>query len=158
MTYDPNHPPAQEPQYAPPRPEYQPNYQGPQYGQPDGDAEHIRILSICWYLISGLVAFLGFFPFIHLTLGILLATRTIGHRDDWIVGIIFIIFASLAILLAWTGAILGFITARSLPKRRRKMLCYATAGLACLWVPFGTTLGVFTFIVLSRPSIRSSFQ
>jgi hypothetical protein len=42
-------------------------------------------------------------------------------------------------------------------RRRRLMLCYVTAALACLQMPFGTCLGIFTFIVLGRPSVKASF-
>ena len=32
------------------------------------------------------------------------------------------------------------------------------AALECLSVPLGTLLGVFTLVVLSRPSVRDSFD
>lgn len=32
------------------------------------------------------------------------------------------------------------------------------AGVSCLSIPLGTALGVFTFIVLSRPSIVRLFE
>jgi hypothetical protein len=38
------------------------------------------------------------------------------------------------------------------------MLCMITAGLSCLEMPYGTALGVMTFVVLSRPSVRQEFD
>ena len=32
------------------------------------------------------------------------------------------------------------------------------AGINCLGIPLGTTLGVFTFIVLLRPSVQHVFD
>jgi len=32
------------------------------------------------------------------------------------------------------------------------------AAVECIFMPFGTVLGVFTIIVLNRPSIKALFQ
>jgi len=32
------------------------------------------------------------------------------------------------------------------------------AGLWCLWVPFGTAIGVGTILVLNRPSVQALFK
>jgi hypothetical protein len=56
------------------------------------------------------------------------------------------------------GAILNFMSARYLGQRRRKVFSMVTAGVNCLSFPFGTVLGVFTFVVLSRPSVEASYR
>jgi hypothetical protein len=38
------------------------------------------------------------------------------------------------------------------------MLCMVTAGISCLGIPYGTVLGIFTFLVLSRPSAIALFD
>jgi hypothetical protein len=55
-------------------------------------------------------------------------------------------------------AILKFIVAKRLKERRSRALCLVVAAVSCLGIPFGTVLGVFTFLVLSRPSIERSFD
>jgi hypothetical protein len=42
-------------------------------------------------------------------------------------------------------------------KRRHRMFILIVAGLNCLSVPLGTILGVFTFVVLGRDSVRKAF-
>ena len=37
-------------------------------------------------------------------------------------------------------------------------ICIVMAALACLSMPFGTVLGVFTIIVLARPSVQALFS
>jgi hypothetical protein len=54
-------------------------------------------------------------------------------------------------------AALAFLVGRSLPHRRRRTFCMVMAGLMCLSVPVGTVLGVFTLIVLARPSVAALF-
>lgn len=156
MTYDPNYQPPQAPQYSPPPPPSA-NYSPPPVAPNDG--EHLKILSICWYIASALAALFGFFPLIYVGLGIALASGMIGNRhNDRIPGIIIAIIGTIGLTIIWTEAVLGFMTARSLTTRRRRVLCLVAAGIACLQIPFGVVLGVFTFIVLCRPSVKESFH
>jgi hypothetical protein len=55
-------------------------------------------------------------------------------------------------------AVLCLLTGISLNAQRRRTLCMVTAGLMCLNIPLGTILGVFTFVVLSRPSVKALFE
>ena len=129
----------------------------------DRDVEHLRILSICWYVASGLAALAGCFPVIYVILGlmVILSPGSFGPAKapppPPMMGWFFFLMGSAFMLIGWTAAILGLLTGLSLPKRRRLWVCYAAAAIACLQIPIGTTLGVFTFIVLARPSVRASF-
>ena len=73
-------------------------------------------------------------------------------------GWIFIIVATVLILLGWALAIAMFLSGRCVARRTRYMYCFVVAGVECLMMPFGTVLGVFTIIVLSRPSVKALFQ
>ena len=46
---------------------------------------------------------------------------------------------------------------RSIKRRKRHAFCLVVAGLSCFFMPFGTILGVFSLIVLNRPSIKLLF-
>ena len=54
-------------------------------------------------------------------------------------------------------AICIFIAGRSLALRKRYSFALVIACIECLFVPFGTILGVFTIIVLSRESVKAFF-
>jgi len=56
------------------------------------------------------------------------------------------------------GVILNFMSARYLGQRRKKVFSIVTAGVNCLSFPFGTALGVFTLVVLSRSSVEVSYR
>jgi hypothetical protein len=47
---------------------------------------------------------------------------------------------------------------RSIDLRKRHTLCLIVAGAACLFQPIGLVLGIFTFIVLLRPSVQAAFK
>jgi MFS family permease len=63
-----------------------------------------------------------------------------------------------AVLVVW---MLGAPTAyagRCIQKRRRKLFVYVMAALNCLFIPYGTLLGMFTFVVLSSAAPSWEFE
>lgn len=43
-------------------------------------------------------------------------------------------------------------------KKKGQVFSFVVAGVNCMQFPLGTALGVFTFIVLSRPSVKMSYD
>ena len=54
-------------------------------------------------------------------------------------------------------AICILMAGRSLARQRRYLFAFVIACLECFFIPFGTILGVFTIIVLSRESVKTLF-
>jgi hypothetical protein len=73
------------------------------------------------------------------------------------VGWIFAVIGSFLFLLGIAIAICIFIAGRSLAKHTRYWFAFVIACIECLFIPFGTILGVFTIIVLSRESVKTLF-
>jgi hypothetical protein len=125
------------------------------------DAEHLRLLSIFHYVVAGLAAVFGSFPIIHLVMGLLIvqgAFEKPGQPDfPRAFGWVFVGFAGAMILMFWTLAVLLAVAGRQLSRRRGYTFCLVTAAIACAFLPFGTVLGVFTIIVLMRPSVKRLF-
>lgn len=61
------------------------------------------------------------------------------------------------ILLGWTFGGLTIYAGRCVHKRQRRSFIYVMAGLNCVLIPWGTLLGVFTFIVMQTPTARREF-
>ncbi len=157
--------PVQPPPSSPPYPAHPPmdlNYQGIGPVTVDRDAEQLRILAICWYVLSGLTILFGCIPIPHLAIGLAMIFAPSffgpGSTPPAFVGWFFVGMASAFMLMCWTCAVLGFFAARGLQMRRWLTVCYVAAAVACLQVLFGTLLGVFTFIVLGRPSAKAHFE
>ncbi|MFO0600674.1 MAG: hypothetical protein U0228_35525 [Myxococcaceae bacterium] len=127
------------------------------------DREQLNLLRIFWFVISGLHALFGLFPLIYMVLGAAIVSGGLGsaHGGDAkaaeAVGIVFIVVAVILMLVIWTAALLSFLTARRIGERRSPTFIMIVAAINCLSVPIGTALGVFTFIVMSRPSVKASF-
>jgi hypothetical protein len=54
-------------------------------------------------------------------------------------------------------AICIFITGRSIAHRKHYWFSFVIACIECIFMPFGTVLGVFTIIVLARESVKRLF-
>ncbi len=127
------------------------------------DAEHLGLLSIFHYVVAGLMALWASFPIIHLVVGSFLVFGKWGEGSKGgpspaLIGSFFILFAGAWICMGWALAICTFIAGRRLARRQSYTFCLVIAGLmAVTCMPFGTVLGVFTIIVLMRPSVKQAF-
>ena len=73
-------------------------------------------------------------------------------------GWMFVIIGGLIILFMQIGAVLTFLNGRYLAARRKPMFCTVVAGIECLFAPLGTILGIFTIMVLQRPTVKVLFE
>lgn len=55
-------------------------------------------------------------------------------------------------------AVVNVISALNLRARRNRNFSMVVAGLNCIHIPIGTVLGVFTLVVLSRPSVEELYR
>jgi hypothetical protein len=62
------------------------------------------------------------------------------------------------ILLGWTFGALTIYAGRCVQKRRYRAFIYVMAGLNCLLIPWGTLLGIATFIVMQSPAGQEAFR
>jgi len=129
------------------------------------DKEHLRLLAILHYVVAGLAALFSFFPLLYTTVGAIFifaarhGTPKPGEEPPpEFIGWIFAIVGSLLFLLGIAIAICILIAGRSLAKRTRYWFALVVACIECLFIPFGTILGVFTIIVLSRESVKALFS
>jgi hypothetical protein len=50
------------------------------------------------------------------------------------------------------------VVGNRIKERRSHTLCQVVSGIDCLWIPFGTILGVMSLMVLNRKSVRAEFS
>ena len=82
-----------------------------------------------------------------------------GAIDDapTFIGLMFVVMAIVFITFGWTLAVCIIIAGSNLAKRKRYMFCLVIAAISCINTPLGTVLGIFTIIVLMRPSVKELF-
>ena len=131
-------------------------------GLPNEDEEHLRQLSIFHYIYAGLQALFSFIGLLFLGFGLALTLRPdLFQGSDPpppFLGGLFIAIGVLALVLVLGAAFCTFLAGRYLGQRRHHTFCLVMAGINCLNLPIGTALGVFTIVVLIRPTVKALFQ
>jgi hypothetical protein len=127
------------------------------------DLQYLKLLSIFHYVVGGLAALFACFPIMYIAIGILTiyAPGTMDSQDDALpslFGWIFIIIGGGLILLGWAFAVCIICAGRYLARQVHYMFCMVMAAIECIFMPFGTVLGVFTIVVLAKPSVKDMFE
>ncbi len=128
------------------------------------DTEHLRLLRIGYLISGGANAVWACFPLIHITIGILMLSGVFpgptrpGAPDTLMPGLFFVVIGVAFSSFFAISATLELLAARRLRERRSRTFCLVVAGLTCLGIPYGTALGIFTIIVLGRPSVAQRFH
>jgi len=120
------------------------------------DEEHLKLLSIFHYVVGGIAGFFACFPVFHFIFGVAMFAGAIEGAPRF-VGLILVMMALIFITAGWTLAICLIISGRRLARRTNYKFCLVIACISCLLMPYGTVLGVFTIIVLMRPTVKELF-
>lgn len=129
------------------------------------DLAHLDTIGILYYVLAGITAVFSLLPVIHLIVGIGMlalpaqpgAPGQTGHEAA-LVGWLFIAVAVSLIGFGMTLAVLFLMVARRLRQRRGYMFCVVASAVSCLSMPFGTALGVFSLIVLTKAPVKALFD
>ena len=129
------------------------------------DEDHLRLLEIGFYISGVLTAlrfiWLGFIALVFAFGGFATLMAKVpagphGPPPAFVLFVLAIIFGTILVLtLIFAG--LEIYAGNCLRKRRHPVMIQIVAALYCISIPWGTALGVFTFIVLNRPSVRARF-
>lgn len=121
----------------------------------------LDLLAIFHYVLAALSALFGLFPALYVAMGVAIATGRFGDGrhpgpDRWFGWVLAALGLALILgALAYAGLLV--LAGRSLQLRRRRTFCLVMAAVSCAFVPFGTVLGVFTIVALSKPEVQALF-
>jgi hypothetical protein len=127
----------------------------------DDDIRHLDLLGIFHFLFAALLAVCGLLPVFHLLFGLGILSGAFpggGQGPPAFVGAAFTLIALFAILFSWGLALIVALAGRHLKDRTGYTFCIIVAAIECTMFPFGTALGIFTLIVLMRPSAKALFS
>jgi hypothetical protein len=127
------------------------------------DLHYLKLLSIFHYIVGGLAVLFAFFPVIYVAMGILAvcapgSLEPEGEAVPLVIGLVFIIIGAVFVVLGWAFAFCVILAGRYLARQVHYMFCMVMGAIECIFMPFGTVLGVFTIIVLARPSVKERFE
>ena len=126
------------------------------------DLKHLDLLALFHYVLGGITALFSCIPFMHVFMGLAMVSGKIfseGNSSEPppFFGWMFIIIGIVFILLGWSMAICMILVGKKLKERKSQTFCMVIAGIECMFMPIGTTLGVLTLIVLSKDSVKQIF-
>ena len=130
------------------------------YGQ---DKSHLNLLAVFYYVAAGFSLFGALVCLAESIFGIfmIVASQQEKTRDAetlFVIGIVWVCIGGLIFFFSLMLGVLQIMTGRKLQKRTGRTFCFVTAVITALNIPLGTVLGVFTFIVLNRPSVQQMFK
>ena len=133
--------------------------------QANEDAEQLKLLGVFHYVFAGLLAAGGclmgaYFAFAGYMVSEVMKAMppSAGPPPPSGMGWFFGAFGAVFTLGILAIAALHFMCARWLGQRRNRSFCFVVACLSCFNVPLGTILGIFTILVLQRPSVQVFFD
>jgi hypothetical protein len=125
------------------------------------DESHLNLLSIFYYIFAGLGALGGCFLVGHWWLMNALMTGKLGNSSNpppqEMMALMQVIYVVVGLFIV-VGTVMNILAAMFLRQRKNRVFTMVAAGLMCLQFPFGTILGVFTFVVLMRESVREGYE
>lgn len=130
----------------------------------DRDSEQLNLLAIFHYVVGGLAALFSFLPLLYSVIGgfLLYAARHPSPNNQEpppaFLGWMFIVLGAVFFLVGVMMAICILIAGRCLSRHKGYSFAMVVACIECLFVPFGTILGVFTIVALSRESAKALFE
>jgi hypothetical protein len=133
------------------------------------DENQLNTLAICHYVYAGLLGLGGLLGLVYVVFGIIFAASIASspppagaHGSPGppaaAIGGIFAAIGGFIMLLVWTKAAVVAYSGMSLKKRQRRTFSFVIACICCMNIPFGTALGVFTLVVLSRASVKALYD
>jgi hypothetical protein len=128
------------------------------------DEEYLKLLSLGYTISAGISAMFALFGLIYVFMGAMfgaIARMPASQQQEppppfvgW-----FLTLFGLAFFIAFLAlGLLKYKVAKSIKQKRSRTFCLVLAAISCLEIPYGTVLGVFTFIVLGRESISRQFE
>lgn len=128
------------------------------------DEEHLKLLSLGYMVSAGVTAFFSLFGLIYVAMGIMIslafpqAAADAGEEFPAAVGWVFAGIGLAIFLFMIALAAVKLWVALRIKRRKSRIFCMIVAGISCLGIPYGTLLGVLSFLVLGRPSVARLFS
>ena len=127
------------------------------------DPEYLKLLCIFHFVVAGFSGLMALLPIFHLVFGVIMVAAPAAVDSPealpvMAIGGIMTFFAAVVIIIGLAFSIMIAFCGWCILQRRFHGFCMVMAGIECMAFPFGTILGVFTIIVLSRESVRELFS
>jgi len=126
------------------------------------DGDMISLVSIFHFVLGGFQMLFSLVGLVYVAIGAMMASgameSTKGNPPPpelgWIFGGVGVVFVLVFITV-------GFLTIRTginIRRRRRRTFCMVIDSILCLMVPFGTIVGIFGLVLLTKAETVKEFE
>ena len=126
------------------------------------DDENLRLLRICYFIAAGLTAITSVLMLLYMLMFTFIFTQISAQpgadMPPAFVGRIIGVVGAVLFLIMIGIAVMHCLTAIRLKEKRSRIFCMVVAGITCASIPMGTLLGIWTILVLSRPTVKQAFE
>lgn len=124
------------------------------------DERNLDLLGTFHYIVGGILALWSCIPIIHIVIGVsMLAGVFDGNQEPpRIIALLFVVLGSVFVIGGWCLVTAIIIAGKRLKRRESRIYCLVLAGVECIFMPFGTVLGVLTLIVITKPTVIELFN
>lgn len=129
--------------------------------------EQLKVLKIFHFVLGGLGIVLSFLPLIYVLMG----TIFYSMKDDFptdtgnpadqlpkIMSVVMMIVGFVGFVFGLAMAILTIVSGMRISTTTHRNFSIIIAAILCVFFPFGTVLGIFTIIVLSKKEVIEIYQ
>ena len=125
------------------------------------DQEHLRLLPLYYWVSGGFWALYGLFMVAYFVfIGAMFVSLPFEEAGapPPAFGWMFVGMGVVALLFMAVFVALKILAGFWLVKRKNRVATMVAAALSCIEFPYGTVVGVLTFIVLARPSVAALYR
>ena len=127
--------------------------------------EHdLKLLSIGYYIQAGIAGFYSLFVLAYASfLGTIfrVVSRKLEEKGQQGIPPVFVSLAAtvigIVLILVIVYTLCLFLAGQWIVRHRNRLFIYVIGAITCLAIPYGTVLGIFTFMVMQRPTAQMLF-
>ncbi len=122
--------------------------------------DDLRLLSVFHWVLAAMAAAFSLLSIFQIALGATILRGTIDSANPPpdVFGWLFVGIGVLFLAAGFSYAAALVVAGRFIAQARHWTFVIVVAAVSCAFFPFGTTLGVFTIIVLSKPEVKALFH
>jgi len=135
------------------------------------DKTYMTLLVVFHYVLAGMAFLFGLCPLMYVGMGIFMVSGAMPTPPPppgggpaaqpppfEMMGWMFIAEFGFFFVMLYAAGILACLVGINLQRRKRWTFCIVCSGIQCMFMPFGTVLGIFTIVVLVRESVKDVFK
>jgi hypothetical protein len=129
------------------------------------DIRYLNLLAVFHMIVASIAGLLSCLPLIDLFIGVPMLkdvpyalSQNEFFSQTTLTPLIFILLPSGMTVIGWMFAIAIALNGYYLKNHKWLNYCMIVSGIETIFMPFGTVLGVFTIILLTKPNIKNLFD